>query len=1029
MQAYLYRWTAVAALVLALACYVPSCGGGSRALTSLDGSAPTAPAGGLNLDELAAALAGHETPAGVDPEVYSRLTGELLSVLREAGEARAASAPPAGARNAVGDLALVGSEALGFRLEWTYVNVGDYDRNGEVGVSDLTPVGLHFGAREGDPYWEEARVADGDGNGEINVSDITPIGQNFLSQMTGYEVFSSADITDFPAAPDDPNGAGAVSLGTVELVSGSPDRQSRLRLGFDLDEMGQSYWVRPVFAGEYGAASNRLDLQIELKPETVIIDSETSALLTDFTNNVLTFSASTAQLAGLGAGNVFTSGPLDAAPAGFMLSVTEVAGAGPVTVSGEPADLRDAVARASISAYIPLQVNAVKSSSSAWPDVEWDPAKTSSAKLGIPFFLSFDNVPVGSNVKVSGNALLWPALVLNIELGPTVIDRLDFGASCEVSGGITLEGEVGGNWDQEITLYTWEFTPIVFTLASFPIVLEPSIDLVLGSNGDCTEYFSASAGLDAALEGTIGYKDGDWGFHKSYGAEFSAPDPIIYGALNSDTYTGARLKLLLYGQVGGFGTLTTGFRINADTSANPWWTVCAFVKGTIGVDLLLLKQDYVMFDECLLQKDAGGPFSELPGSSSWGYTLDHDATADYDVFQAVLPLSDGRVAAAGSSFLHPIIVMQDPLGNVVWQKELDEPGEIHDLTRAPDGGIIAAGKYIADGLIMKVDQAGNLLWARSVGGPKSDALYAVEPLDGGGYLAVGDYITDEAASEAWAVLLNEDGTVAASTTYGMADGDEFNSLTRNPDGSLYAAGVYSNYDDAWFAKFDSAGTAQWHKRIYFTGETADPYDEWATGVAADGTGGCYITGQTNRGALTLWVVRYDPAGHGWVRLVDNDDFALTWDVTDIIGLRDGGLALSGRTGSAGPLGQRDGFVICFSGGGGLNWAAAYGGDDEDGLWAIGEKLGAAGIFAAGHSKSFRGDGEQDAMVLLLRPGGTISYTEGIGAGRSYLTGNVIDDEYLTEHFANLKPSTAAVSPTEEALTGALADFGATPVKL
>jgi len=965
----------------------------------------------------------------VDPAVYGQLTDELLRVLSAGEQSRWASAPPAGQRNAVTDLALVGSDSLGYQLAWTYVNTGDYDRNGEVGVSDLTPIGIYFGAREGDPYWEEARVADGDGNGEINVSDITPIGQNFLSQLSGYEVFSSADTGDYPVEPDGPNGGGATLLGTVELASGAADRQGRLRLGFDLSETGQSYWVRPVFGGQLGAASNRLDLLVELKPETVIINEETGALLTDFTANVLTFSASTAQLAALTAGNVIVSGPLTAAPSGFLLKVTNVSGSGPVTVSGDPADLTDALARANFTAYIPLRVEDLKNPSAARPDGEWDADKTASGQVGIPLFLPIDT-PVGANAHLSGNVLLWPSLVLDFKLGPTIIDQLDFGASVELSGGLTLEGDVGGSWTtSEINLHTFPFTPIPFSLGGFPIVLNPSIDLVAASTGNCTLEFTASVGIDAQLEGTIGYKDGSWGFHKSYSGQFSTPDPVIYGEVHSDSYLGARLNLLVYNTGGGHGMLQAGYRVDADTAADPWWTTCAYVKGSIGVGLLGLDKDYDLFDECLVDRDAGGPFVTPPALSSWGYTLDHDVTADYDVFNAVLPQADGGVVAAGSSFLHPIIVKFDALGDVVWQRELDEPGEVQGLTQAADGGIIGVGSYISDGLLIKVDQSGTLKWARAAGGPKSDVLYDVEPLTNGGYVAVGEYVTDDAFGECWTVRFGEDGAVTGSTAFGSAQGDAFNSITRNPDGSFYAAGAYHNNDDAWLTKLDGAGTAVWHKRVYISGKNPGTFDEWATGVAADGHGGCYLTGQTNRGALTMWIIRYDPAGHGWVRQLDNEDFAITWDVADIAGLRDGGMAICGQTGTAGPQGQRDGFVVCLSSGGGLNWSAAYGGSKDDGFFGIGEKLDGSGLFAAGSTQSFRTDNEQDAWNLLLRPGGSVSFTEGKGAGRSYLTGNLIDDEELTEHYAAISATTTPLTLTEEALTGTLSDYGSNPEKL
>ncbi|MCB1216379.1 hypothetical protein KDL44_03250 [bacterium] len=93
------------------------------------------------------------------------------------------------------------AEPLAFRWNsssdsatWFYINPGDYDQNGIVGISDLTPLAVHFGeaaALSGQPFAEAdlRSVIDGDGNGLINLADITAIGVNFgNSALGGYSV-------------------------------------------------------------------------------------------------------------------------------------------------------------------------------------------------------------------------------------------------------------------------------------------------------------------------------------------------------------------------------------------------------------------------------------------------------------------------------------------------------------------------------------------------------------------------------------------------------------------------------------------------------------------------------------------------------------------------------------------------------------------------------------------------------------------------------------------------------------------------
>jgi len=126
-------------------------------------------------------------PDGVDQELMSTLAHRLEQQLLSQGGK--------GLADVTGeyvDPLNVTSVADDARLEWVYNNRGDYDLNGLVTVSDLTPIGVHFGKNSSAADWAAASCADGNGNGLVEVGDITPIGQNFNSSVTNYVV--EADI-------------------------------------------------------------------------------------------------------------------------------------------------------------------------------------------------------------------------------------------------------------------------------------------------------------------------------------------------------------------------------------------------------------------------------------------------------------------------------------------------------------------------------------------------------------------------------------------------------------------------------------------------------------------------------------------------------------------------------------------------------------------------------------------------------------------------------------------------------------------
>ncbi len=183
-----------------------------------------------------------------DPQEMSRLlNAELLRLGKDPSAAHSTSAA-SGAE--VFDLnaspyMLPGEGAVsGITLTWTDYLPGDFDNNGLVSGSDLTPIGINFrkavsyrdpasangikiwptgepvdtgGAAPGSPLpatsgaynWMLARV-DGDGNAVINVADLVTIAQNWGCHIDGYRVYAKGpgeseyrllDNTEDPNSP------------------------------------------------------------------------------------------------------------------------------------------------------------------------------------------------------------------------------------------------------------------------------------------------------------------------------------------------------------------------------------------------------------------------------------------------------------------------------------------------------------------------------------------------------------------------------------------------------------------------------------------------------------------------------------------------------------------------------------------------------------------------------------------------------------------------------------------------------------
>ncbi|GEM_PF-1968292 len=146
------------AVVIALSCLLlAGCGGRSGAPNIHQGDTPASP----SIQELTAALQADFERLGIDP-------------------AKAVGAAPQGAENAVFDLSAQvidpdgegGEPPTGIELKWTEQLIGDYDQNGLVNYSDLTPIGQQWQqvvtyddpALHGGFQWWPTGDSDDDGN-------------------------------------------------------------------------------------------------------------------------------------------------------------------------------------------------------------------------------------------------------------------------------------------------------------------------------------------------------------------------------------------------------------------------------------------------------------------------------------------------------------------------------------------------------------------------------------------------------------------------------------------------------------------------------------------------------------------------------------------------------------------------------------------------------------------------------------------------------------------------------------------------
>ncbi|GEM_PF-1277027 len=167
-------------------------------------------------------------------------------------------------------------------LDWRFHQLGDYNQDGVVGVSDLTPLGMHFGeagdVESGhiitpDGTWVERfdfaggdvrQLIDTSESGEIDIFDITAIGVNFGRGADSFAVYHAASRAAYSAE------------GTASVQPLAVFPYAQVRRGEPAGEQvvfnvtlpglvdGDFYWVQPLIADAPGPASQpaRVDLSL-----------------------------------------------------------------------------------------------------------------------------------------------------------------------------------------------------------------------------------------------------------------------------------------------------------------------------------------------------------------------------------------------------------------------------------------------------------------------------------------------------------------------------------------------------------------------------------------------------------------------------------------------------------------------------------------------------------------------------------------------------------------------------------------------
>lgn len=264
---------------------------------------------------------------------------------------------------------------------------------------------------------------------------------------------------------------------------------------------------------------------------------------------------------------------------------------------------------------------------------------------------------------------------------------------------------------------------------------------------------------------------------------------------------------------------------------------------------------------------------DLPWGTAWERVIDGPGSG-WDGAAAVAVDAAGDVIAVGkqepaegSVQIHTVKLAADGVErwSRLWPESAVGYCEGRAVAVGPAGEVVAGGSDLADFVVVKYAADGTLLWDRRFDGGEAEDLLGVA-VDGDGNVyavgrgpvgGVGDVLV-----AAWSA----DGTFLRSWRYGAAGEAQGEDIAVLPDGGLAVAGFADRA--LLVVVFETDGTVRW------SSGRADPVpgrEEFAHGVACDGAGRVYVSGQSFNGTDFDWItLRYDAEGREeWYKRVDH----------------------------------------------------------------------------------------------------------------------------------------------------------------
>ena len=368
---------------------------------------------------------------------------------------------------------------------------------------------------------------------------------------------------------------------------------------------------KPCTQDEIDVAISGVFQDVVIPPTTKITDESTRNGLASYDprSGKMVF-VETPLLKNLRSGDVLVSEPGPGAPYGYLRKVATVQRLrGIVTLGTVQAKLTEAISKGTLNATGELKPNGVAPATPLSTDgartsesrhfVETDTGDVFNFQKDIDVTVNLeggdDELGGTGTVHVQGSVYFNAGYNLGLgiescfDVPPVCVDRVEAWTGVEQKSRLKVTGEFVGKLHKEQVIDKLPIDPIVFFIGPVPVVLVPSVNIVLGVDGEARINFSFEA--EAKTKIKVGAKwtdpdDGGVGWENI--SEYNPLDKLfidadIDGSIRMDAFGKLDAKLLLYGVIGPGMDGSLGIGGIAQTNTKPLWKIYGHVNMNVNV--------------------------------------------------------------------------------------------------------------------------------------------------------------------------------------------------------------------------------------------------------------------------------------------------------------------------------------------------------------------------------------------------------------------------------------------------------------